>query len=330
LKRTGKVTALEVKNAFQGIASTQKTLMVFYEEIMRNFQTRIGIDRTKSTYIQYEVFHKQLKQFLREKYHVEDIPLSELDMPFIEALSFYFRVNRRMQPGTVQARIVMMKMIARQAIRKNLISHPPFGDYQIEKPEVKDKSLTADELDRLIATPLKYNTQSYVRDLFVFSTFTGLCYADLKKLSWKDVITEEDGSRWISTERQKTKMPFNVKLMKMPVQIMERYKGLASNGKVFPQMSLGQVNVGLKRVAKKCNIDRPLSFHLSRHTFATLICLSQGVPIESVSRMMGHTNLATTQRYARVNNEKIIHDMQRLSVSIFNKLSNINIYNSTI
>jgi integrase len=322
LKRTGEVTALEVKNAFQGIASTQKTLMILFEEIMRDFRSRIGVDRAASTYIQHEVLYRQLRQFLREKYHVEDIPLTGLDLPFIEALDYYFRVNRRMKPGTVQARIVLFKKIIKQALRRNLITYSPFGDFQLEKPEVRDRSLTAAELDKLMTTPLKYATQSFVRDLFVFSTFTGISYADVKKLTWKDVITEDDGSLWISTERQKTKTTFNVKLLSIPIQIMEYYKGLASDGKVFPSISLGQVNVALKRVARKCNIDRSLSFHQSRYTFASQICLSQGVPIESVSRMMGHTNIATTQRYARVNNEKIIRDMKQLSIKIENKFSN--------
>jgi integrase len=200
----------------------------------------------------------------------------------------------------------------------------------LEKTEVQDRSLTAGELDRLISTPLTYAAQSFVRDMFVFSTFTGLAYADLKKLTWRDIVTEEDGSLWISSDRQKTGTAFNVKLLPVPVQIMERYKGLTPDDKVFPAMSLGQVNVGLKRVAKKCDINRALTFHMSRHTFATQICLSQGVPIESVSRMLGHRHMTTTQRYARVSNEKIILDMKRLSVNIENIFPHKNVYQSNI
>jgi integrase len=226
-----------------------------------------------------------------------------------------------MKIRTVKARITMLNKIIQRALRRNVIVHQPFGDFHLERAEVQDRSLTAAELDRLIETPLKSNTQGFIRDLFVFSTFTGLSYADLKKLSWKDIVSEDDGSQWISTDRQKTKTAFNVKLLRIPFQIMERYKGLADGDRVFPPMSLGQINVGLKRVAKKCNIDRPLTFHMSRHTFATQICLSQGVPIESVSRMMGHLNIQTTQRYARVSNEKIILDMKQLSMNIENRFS---------
>ena len=157
--------------------------------------------------------------------------------------------------------------------------------------------------------------------MFVFSTFTGVSYVDLQNLSWKDVITEDDGSRWISADRQKTKTAFNVKLLDIPFQIMEYYRGIAPGGKVFPYMNIGQVNVGLKRIARNCGINRVLTFHMSRYSFASQICLSGGVPIESVSRMMGHKNIHTTQRYARLNKEKIGNDMKDLSLRLSGKFS---------
>ena len=321
LKRTGKVTAIEVKNAFQGIATAQKTLLALFGEMMEDFKGRIGIDRAQSTYKQYEVLYKQLKQFLREEYHVEDIPLTELDLSFIEALNFFFRVKRRMNPRTVKARIVLVNRAIRLALHRRIITRPPFEGFELEKTELKNKSLTNDELDLLMQTPLKSGTQQFIRDMFLFSTFTGLAYADLHKLSWKDIITEDDGSLWISANRQKSHTEFNVKLLNIPIQIMEYYKGLASDGKVFPHMSLGQVNVGLKRIARNCGINRTLSFHQARYTFASQICLSQGVPIESVSRMLGHKHIQTTQRYARLNNEKISNDMQQLSARLSTKFN---------
>lgn len=321
LKRTGKVTAIEVKNAFQGIATAQKTLLALFGEMMEDFKGRIGIDRAQSTYKQYEVLYKQLKQFLREEYHVEDIPLTELDLSFIEALNFFFRVKRRMKPRTVKARIVLVNRAIRLALHRRIITRPPFDGFELEKTELKNKSLTNDELDLLMQTSLKSGTQRFIRDMFLFSTFTGLAYADLHKLSWKDIITEDDGSLWISANRQKSHTEFNVKLLNIPIQIMEYYKGLASDGKVFPHMSLGQVNVGLKRIARNCGINRALSFHQARYTFASQICLSQGVPIESVSRMLGHKHIQTTQRYARLNNEKISNDMQQLSARLTSKFN---------
>ena len=320
-KRTGKVTAIEVKNAFQGIPTAQKMLLALFGEMMEDFKGRIGIDRAQSTYKQYEVLYKQLKQFLREEYHVEDIPLTELDLSFIEALNFFFRVKRRMKPRTVKARIILLNKMIRLALHRRIITRPPFDGFELEKTELKNKSLTSDELDLLMKTPLKSGTQRFIRDMFLFSTFTGLAYADLHKLSWKDIITEDDGSLWISANRQKSHTEFNVKLLNIPIQIIEYYKGLAPDGKVFPPMSLGQVNVGLKRIARNCGINRALSFHQARYTFASQICLSQGVPIESVSRMLGHKHIETTQRYARLNNEKISNDMQQLSARLASKFN---------
>lgn len=320
-KRTGKVTAIEVKNAFQGIATAQKMLLALFGEMMEDFKGRIGIDRAQSTYKQYEVLYKQLKQFLREEYHVEDIPLTELDLSFIEALNFFFRVKRRMKPRTVKARIILLNKMIRLALHRRIITRPPFDGFELEKTELKNKSLTSDELDLLMKTPLKSGTQRFIRDMFLFSTFTGLAYADLHKLSWKDIITEDDGSLWISANRQKSHTEFNVKLLNIPIQIIEYYKGRCSRWKVFPPMSLGQVNVGLKRIARNCGINRALSFHQARYTFASQICLSQGVPIESVSRMLGHKHIETTQRYARLNNEKISNDMQQLSARLASKFN---------
>lgn len=321
LKRTGKVTAVEVKNAFQGNAATQKTVLVLFEEMMQDFKARIGIDRAASTYKQYEVLYNQLKDFLKVQYHVNDILFGELDLPFIESLDFYFRVKRKMKARTVKARLALFNKVVLLALHRNIINRHPFAGFEKEKTTLQNKSLNSEELERLISTPLKSATQRFIRDMFVFSVFTGISYADLKKLTWKDIIKENDGSLWISSERQKTKTAFNVKLLDIPIQIIEYYEGLADNDNVFPVMSLGQVNVGLKRIARHCKINRTLTYHMARYTFASQICLSQGVPIESVSRMLGHTSILTTQRYARLNNEKVINDMKQFAQRIANEFN---------
>ena len=292
-----------------------------FEEMMRDFKARTGIDRAESTYKQYEVLHDQLKDFLKIQYHASDIPFTELDLPFIESLDFYFRVRRKMKARTVKSRLVLFNKVVLLALHRNIISRHPFAGFETEKITAQDKSLTPEELERLLSTPLKSATQRFIRDMFVFSVFTGISYADLKKLAWKDIIRENDGSLWISADRQKTKTAFNVKLLDIPVQIMDYYEGLAEGDSVFPAMSLGQVNVGLKRIARHCKINRALTYHMGRYTFASQICLSQGVPIESVSRMLGHTNIQTTQRYARLNNGKIISDMKMFAERVANEFN---------
>lgn len=324
LQRTGKVSAIEVKNAFQGIATAQKTLLVLFKEMAEEFRQRIGIDRSANTYPKYNVAYKNLKRFLNEKYHIQDIPLNQLDLPFIEAYDFYLRVERKLKSESIASIVALLLKAVRIALHRNMIPYPPFLGYKWEKPEFIQRSLTAQEFERLISTPIKSTSQCFIRDLFVFAAFTGLSFIDLKQLTWKDIVTEEDGSLWISMSRQKTDATFNVKLLDIPIQIMEKYKGLAKNNHVFSLLSIGRINYALKIIAKHCDITTNVSFHVARHCFASQLCLSQGVPIESVSRMMGHRNIQTTQRYARVNNEKIGNDMKQLSQRLSGKFNYIN------
>lgn len=141
-----------------------------------------------------------------------------------------------------------------------MITYPPFLGYKLGKPEFQQRSLSAEEFERLISTPLKSTSQSFIRDLFVFAAFTGLSFIDLKQLTWKDIVTEEDGSLWISMSRQKMDAPFNVKLLDIPIRIMEKYKGLAKDNYVFSVLSIGRINYALKIIAKHCDITTNVSF----------------------------------------------------------------------
>lgn len=324
LFRIGSVSAIDVKNAFQGIASSQKTLLVLFSEMMREFQSRIGIDRASSTYPKYITAYKNLKRFLWEKYHLEDIPLSGLDLSFIEAYDFHLRVERKLTAESVISIIALLQKAARMALHRNLISYPPFSGYKPGKPKFQNRSLSVEEFKRLISAPVESSSQCFIRDLFVFASFTGISYIDLKNLKWKDIITGEDGSLWISMPRQKTGVLFHVKLLDIPIRIMEKYRGITKDGSVFPVLGASRINRVLKIIAKQCNITTKLSFHVARHYFAGQLCLSGGVPIESISRMLGHRNIRTTQRYARVNNEKISSDMKQLSERLSGKFNFIN------
>jgi integrase len=319
LKRNGSATATEVKNAFQGVASSQKTLLAFFEEVIQDFYLRVGIDRAKASYFGYVNTHKHLQRFIKAKYNVRDIPLTQLDLSFIENFDFYLRIERRLMPKSVNGRIINLLTVTRVALYCNLISNPPFFGYKLERPAFQIRSLSKEEFERIISTEIQAPNLCFVRDMFLFASFTGISYIDLKNLTQKEIITEEDGSLWISKSRQKTGIPFNVKLLDIPAQIIEKYKEFSKNNLVFDIPYLQKVNTLLKEVAKLCGIKRTLTFHISRHTFATQVCLSQGVPIESVSRMLGHTDIATTQRYAHVNREKIGNDMKLLAARLESK-----------
>jgi integrase len=152
-----------------------------------------------------------------------------------------------------------------------------------------------------------------VRDVFIFSCFTGLAYIDIKQLTANNICTSFDGKQWIMTYRQKTDTPVNVPLLNIPLTILKKYEGKLPKGQLLPVLSDQKINSYLKEIADLCGIHKNLTFHLARHTFATTTTLSKGVPIETVSKMLGHTNIRTTQIYARITNEKISRDMQLLS-----------------
>lgn len=319
IQLNGSITANEVKNAFQGMASAQHTLVKYYQNHNQEFFKRVGVNREKNTAIQYENSLNHLTRFIRKKYNVSDVPFSKLDLSFIEACDFYLRVELQLKSNTILGIVRHVRKMIKLAIAEGIISHDPFEDYAPERPKAEQKYLTREELDRLMKTQLDHPSRYLTRDMFLFSVFTGLAYRDVCNLTPKHIARADDGVLWIRTTRQKTGTPCDIPLLELPKQIIEKYEGIAKDGKLLPMLSCGRLNKNLKVIAKLCNIDRKLIYHTGRHTYATEICLSQGVPIESVSRMLGHRDLRSTQIYAKITEHKIAEDMQRAESRIEDK-----------
>ena len=180
------------------------------------------------------------------------------------------------------------------------------------KRQYHKEYLTREELTAFFKAKLSSEHLEKVRDVFVFSCFTGLAYIDVAGLTQDNIRKSFDGNLWIMTKRQKTNTDVNVPLLDIPKMILKKYKGKLPNGKILPVISNQKLNAYLKEIADVCGIKKNLTFHLARHTFATTTTLSKGVPIETVSKMLGHTNIETTQIYARITNSKIGSDMQGL------------------
>ena len=319
IRLNGSVTANEVKNAFQGVALAQHTLVKYYQNHNQEFFKRVGVNREKSTAEQYEISLNHLIRFLRKKYNVSDVPFSKLDLNFIEAYDFYLRVELKRKSNTILGIVRHIRKMIKLAIAEGIIFRDPFDGYTPERPKAEQKYLTPEELDRLMKTQLDHPSRYLTRDMFLFSVFTGLAYRDVCNLTPKHIVRADDGVLWIRTTRQKTGTPCDIPLLELPKQIIEKYKGVAKDGKLLPMLSCGRLNKNLKVIAKLCNIDRKLIYHAGRHTYATEICLSQGVPIESVSRMLGHRDLRSTQIYAKITEHKIAEDIQRVESRIEDK-----------
>jgi integrase len=193
------------------------------------------------------------------------------------------------------------------------LSVNPFASYRFQYDETDRGFLSEKELMTLMQHSIKKTSIEMTRDVFVFCCFTGLSYSDVKGLREEHIQQSFDGHLWIMTKRQKTGTQSNIRLLPVPLQILEKYKGKCSDGMLLPVLPMNKGNIYLKKLGKQCGIATKVTFHLARHTFATTVTLAKGVPIESVSKMLGHKSVKTTQIYARIVDTKVSNDMELLS-----------------
>lgn len=313
MQTDGYVTAGKLKNAYLGIGVKQETLLKLFEQHNAEFEKKVGYSRVQGTFARYCTVCKHIREFLPHTCHREDIPLKELNLTFINDFEYFLREEKKCRTNTVWGYMIVLKHIISVARNTGLLPFNPFAGY-INSPESVDRGyLTEKEIQTLIDAPMKNKTYELVRDLFVFSIFTGLAYADVKNLTADNLQTFFDGNLWIITRRKKTNTDSNIRLLDVPKRIIEKYKGMSEDNHVFPVPSNSCCNTILKKIGEQCGIKTRLTYHVSRHSAATTILLSHGVPIETVSRILGHTNIKTTQIYARITNQKISRDMETLS-----------------
>lgn len=313
MQADGFVTADKVKNAYLGLGVKQDTFLALFDRHNQEFSRKVGYNRAQGTYDKYCTLYKHMENYIRKEYNREDICLKELNLAFINGFEHYLRTERNCSTNTIWMYMIGVKHIVSIARNSGQLAINPFAGYLIS-PEQKDRGfLNKEELQSLIQAKMKNAQYELVRDMFVFATFTGLSYSDVKNLTRDNLQTAFDGNLWIITRRQKTNTDSSIRLLEVPKRIIEKYKGYCRDNKLFPMPSNSSCNAILKKVGKQCGIKTKLTYHTARHTFSTLLTLSQGVPIETVSKMLGHTNIKTTQIYARITKEKISQDMEILS-----------------
>ena len=316
--KQGYVTAELVKNALNGIGRKQEMLLKLFNEHNQEFKLRVGVNRVEDTYSSYLHSYHHLLNFISQKYGIEDIALDKLNLNFIDAYDFYLRVDRQMKQSTIVGHLIILKKMIRRAIHQGILNRDPFVNYIAEQPEKMCRHLKSEEIDKIMQVHIASKKVCHTRDMFIFCCFTGLSYSDLRNLSQEHLTTQVDGSLWISIKRQKTKGECNIRLLDIPKQIIDKYKDDRKSDKVFNMISLNCICKNLEKIAVLCDIEH-ITFHMARHNFGIHITLSQGVPIETVSRMMGHRSIATTQIYAKITNKKVNEDMKLLSERITDK-----------
>ncbi len=307
----GFVTAELVKNALKGIAQKPVTLIKLFEEHNAEFFKRVGVDRKKEAYDIYVLSCKYLSEYIRKQYNSEDVSLRSLNLDFYDGFDLFLRTDRGLSQKTIHQHLYNLKKISRRAFNQGTLRRDPFMKLFPELPRSRSRHTKLEELQAIMQCQPERANLRFIRDLFVFSTFTGLCYADLKRLSDQHIKVKPDGSLWIEMERQKTGTECRVRLMDIPLKIMEKYRPERKNGHIFNVYCRDWHYKLTKELGTQCGI-KELTFHKARHNFGTHITLSQGVPIETVSRMMGHKSISTTQKYAKVTDTKVAEDMKRL------------------
>ena len=308
LLQFGAVSAELLKNHLQGVGANPTTLLALSREELSIVQSTKASD----TYQSCRSYHRQLESFVESK-GVADIPLTTLTMEFFDDYRIHFKRKGYALSSTKQNLFWLSRLMYR-AVSQQTIRYNPFEDAKYERMERKIRYLSKTDIARLLAMPLQNEQAEFVRRLFLFSVFTGLAFADVSKLRYCDIQTNNTGIRYIRQYRKKTGVESITPLHPIAEQILSLYplKDKTEDNPIFTTSMSGiQIGMHLKAIGLACAIRQSLSFHVARHSFGALT-LEAGIPIESIAKMMGHASIASTQIYAQITDSKISRDMDRL------------------
>ncbi|MGV9004120.1 site-specific integrase [Flavobacterium sp.] len=304
-----------LKNKLFGTDEQLRMLVPIFKEHNRKVKELVGKEYAAGTLQRYETSLKHTVEFLDWKYKIADIEISKIDHAFIADYEFFLRSVRNCANNTTVKYLKNFHKVIKICIANEWINKNPFANFKSKVKEVERVYLTQNELQNLIEKEFKIERLNLVKDIFLFSCYTGLAYIDVKNLTKSNVILGIDGEKWIYTHRQKTDSASKIPILPVAQQILNKYEThpkCVNEGCLLPIFSNQRMNGYLKEIAAFCEIDKELTFHIARHTFATTITLSNGVPIESVSKMLGHSSIKTTQHYAKVLDKKVSDDMNIL------------------
>lgn len=312
------VTPERLKQALLGKDQVQpRGYVEIFDQWLVEYSKMVGITTSKRTLDKYILVRNRLQDYIASQLGVKDISLEEVTPKFLSNFDNYLRVEYNMANNHAMKIRQKLRTIYKVAIDNGWVSKNPFSTVKIHFEPVERDVLTKSELTALIQTDMIFDRLEKMRDVFVFACFTGLAHCDVAGLTKENIITDEAGQVWLKTHRQKTSEVVDIPLLEIPQLIIKKYQGMKElNGKLLPILTNSCSNLYLKEVAVRCGINKTLTFHMARHTFATTVTLSNGVPIESVAKMLGHRNIRTTQIYAKIIKDKLAEDMSKLATRI--------------
>jgi site-specific recombinase XerD len=316
LQESGRLTNAKIlRNAFLGLGEKQWTLKELFSEHNANMKMLVGKEYSPLTLQRFEAGLKHVLIFMKLQYNSQELALSEIDNKFITRFEFYLKATAKCQHNSAMKHVKALKKIIRIALANDYIRKDPFINYRITQKEVERNCLTENELRIIFEKSLTIERISVIRDLFLFQCYTGLAYRDLAELTPDNIQKGIDGRIWIYTRRRKTDVPCHIPLLPIAEKILAKYENHSCvffTNKLFPVPSNQKMNAYLKELADLCEIKKKLHTHLARHTYATTVTLSNGIPMETVSKLLGHRKIQTTQVYAKVLDDKISAEMEIL------------------
>ena len=308
-------TAKDIRDVYTGRDEKLKMLVEIFQEHNDEISRLVGTEYSAGTLQRYKTCKAHIESYLSKDYKRIDIPVKDVDHKFISGFEYYLKTQKKCSHNTATKYIINFKKIIRIAYANDWISKDPFVHWKANWKRLEREFLTQRVLNTLEKRTFTINRLEQVKDIFLFCCYTGLAYADVEKLKADDILLGMDGRRWIKTRRKKTNTRSSIPLLPAAESILEKYEAhplIKDTSIMLPVLSNQKSNAYLKEIATLCGITKNLTTHLARHTFATTVTLSNGVPIESVSKMLGHTSIKTTQHYAKVLDKKIGEDMEVL------------------
>ena len=304
--------AESVKVLYQGSMDAQMTLLAFLDRHMEGLRARIGIDVAPTTLSTYVYTHRSLGNFIKKKFKMKDIAFGQLNEQFIREYQD-FVLSGGYSMDTVRHYLAILKKMCKIAFKEGISEKFHFAHYKLPKQkETTPKALSRESFEKIrdLEIPKNYPSTRFTRDLFLFACYTGTSYADVVRITRENLFTDEEGSLWLKYRRKKTDYQARVKLLPEAIALIEKYKD-ENRDTLFPMQSADMVKANMKGLRIMADIKEPMTYHSGRHSFASLITLEEGVPIETISRMLGHSNIQTTQIYARVTPKKLFEDMDK-------------------
>lgn len=321
-------TSKQVVDLYMGKDEKAKMLLQIFQEHNDKVHELVGQDFAAGTLERYRTAKMHVENYIKKDFKTDDIPVNEVDHKFISGLEHYLKTVRKCSHNSTIKYITNFKKIIRIAFANEWIQRDPFVNWKGTLKIVDREFLTQEEIQQMLEKDQKNERLDLVKDIFIFCCYTGLAYADVQKLSENDLVIGIDGNKWIKINRTKTKIRSSIPILPTAEDILDKYSSHpdVSEKRLLPVLSNQKMNAYLKEIADLCGIKKNLTFHLARHTFATTVTLSNGVPIESVSKMLGHKNLQTTQHYAKILDRKVSDDMAALRerLQLTNKSKNNN------